>query len=137
MGIVADDLEKIGFDQIERAREAQVQRERQEKIRQRKLESKRVDHLARALREDEMDYLEEWASEIEEEDNAYLDAAESKNAEDQLRQHEVALKEKQVLSAYQKTKDKWADSQMEERHEKYQTAMEEREEKLVQQVVDR
>merc|ERR1719471_2855716 len=93
--IVEEDLETIGFDKIERAREAQVQRERQEKIRQRKMESKRVDHLARALREDEMEYLEDWANEVEEADNSYLDEAEGKNAEQQLRQHEEALKEKQ------------------------------------------
>merc|ERR1719471_1694858 len=81
--IVEEDLETIGFDKIERAREAQVQRERQEKIRQRKMESKRVDHLARALREEELEPLEDWSYDVEEQDQATLDQAEGKNAEAQ------------------------------------------------------
>merc|ERR1719253_1438880 len=81
--IVADDLEKIGIGEIEKAREAQVQRERQEKIRQRKLESKRVDHLARALREEEQKLLDDWADEIEEKDRIYMEKAEDENTDEQ------------------------------------------------------
>merc|ERR550537_1564100 len=71
--IQAEDMEGISFDQIEKAREAQVTRERQEKIRQRKLESKRVDHLSRAVREEDKMKLDEWAQQVEDEDNEILD----------------------------------------------------------------
>mmetsp|Transcript_114923 Transcript_114923/g.371421 ORF Transcript_114923/g.371421 Transcript_114923/m.371421 type:complete len:1190 (-) Transcript_114923:112-3681(-) len=134
--IVADDLEKIGFDQIEKAREAQVQRERQEKIRQRKLESKRVDHLARALREEEQEYLDDWADDIEEQDQRFLEEAEEKNAEVQRKKHEEGLKEKERLIVYQKAKDKWARAKLEARDEEAREKMKERERRLMQKVVD-
>ena len=70
--IAASDLEEITFDQIKKAQEAQVTRERQEKIRQRKMENKRVDHLARALREEERDKLDSWVVEIQEQDREFI-----------------------------------------------------------------
>ncbi|CAE8625115.1 unnamed protein product, partial [Polarella glacialis] len=63
--IEEEDLDNISFDQIEKAREAQITRERQDKIRARKMENKRVDHLARALREEETPLIDDWADEIE------------------------------------------------------------------------
>merc|ERR1712136_707507 len=83
--IAASDLEEITFDQIKKAQEAQVTRERQEKIRQRKMENKRVDHLARALREEERDKLDNWVSDIQEQDREFIRQAEDRLAEEQRR----------------------------------------------------
>merc|ERR1712087_920346 len=60
--ITDETLQALSPEQIVQAREDQLKRERQEKIRQRKLESKRVDHMARAMREEEMKELKDWVS---------------------------------------------------------------------------
>mmetsp|Transcript_23469 Transcript_23469/g.52737 ORF Transcript_23469/g.52737 Transcript_23469/m.52737 type:complete len:1166 (+) Transcript_23469:139-3636(+) len=133
--IDAEDLENIGFDQIEKARGAQVQRERQEKIRQRKLESKRVDHLARALREEEQECLAQWADDIAEQDNNFLNIAEEKNAEEQYKKHEEGLKEKEMLLPHKESKDEWCETKLEVRMEEYREMMEAREYRLMKQVV--
>merc|ERR1719203_2231666 len=74
--IDASDMGHLDPAKILAARQAQIQRERQEKIRQRKLESKRVDHLARACREEESHLLGELKEKMERDDRAYLDKAE-------------------------------------------------------------
>ena len=134
--IVADDLEKIGIGEIEKAREAQVQRERQEKIRQRKLESKRVDHLARALREEEQKLLDEWADNIEEQDREYLDKAEDQNTEEQRKAHTETLKERTILLVYKDTVDDWVNEKLEDRKDKYWKAEEERETRVLQKIAE-
>lgn len=118
--IEADDLSNISFDQIEKAREAQVLRERQDKIRQRKAESKRVDHLARALREEETPLLKNWTVDVESQDAEQLEKFESANAEEQRKQHEVALKEKEELLPFQRVRDAWADEKLEPRRDDFE-----------------
>merc|ERR1719287_350743 len=59
------DIEKFTLGELEKARSTQVLRERQRKIDQRKLESKRVDHLSRAVREEETAKLEDWGAQVE------------------------------------------------------------------------
>merc|ERR1719389_496192 len=89
--IQAEDMESISFDQLEKAREAQVQRERQEKIRQRKLESKRVDHLARAMREEEKGLLGDWADSIREADDRAHDDFEVREEKKLKADHEKLI----------------------------------------------
>mmetsp|Transcript_45585 Transcript_45585/g.122893 ORF Transcript_45585/g.122893 Transcript_45585/m.122893 type:complete len:917 (+) Transcript_45585:90-2840(+) len=132
----AEDLEKISVADIERAREAQVLRERQEKIRQRKLESKRVDHLARALREQELPYLDDWAYDVEEQDRQFLERAEERCAEQQRKQHAEDLKEKSQMMAFVVAKEAWAAELLEAREEEYFEKVRERERRLEQRAVD-
>ncbi|CAE7351950.1 TIF3A1 [Symbiodinium sp. CCMP2592] len=113
--IEADDLTNISFDQIEKAREAQVLKERQDKIRQRKAESKRVDHLARALREEEASSLKQWSADVEKVDAEQLEKFESAKQEEQRKQHQNLLKEKEELLPFQHVKDNWAEQQLEPR----------------------
>ncbi|CAE7328064.1 crt [Symbiodinium sp. CCMP2456] len=113
--IEADDLTNISFDQIEKAREAQVLKERQDKIRQRKAESKRVDHLARALREEEAASLKQWAADVEKVDAEQLEKFESAKQEEQRKQHQNLLKEKEELLPFQHVRDNWAEEQLEPR----------------------
>merc|ERR1711957_445724 len=130
--LVADDLDTISFDQIEKARETQVQRERQEKIRLRKMESKRVDHIARAMREEERPLLDNWADDVEDEDQKFLDRAEAKNADAQEQAHEEGLKEKTVLMVFQSKKDDWVASKMKDRKLEHRKAMRQKQEELDQ-----
>eukprot|EP00933_Yihiella_yeosuensis_P072717 TRINITY_DN8120_c0_g1_i1.p1 TRINITY_DN8120_c0_g1~~TRINITY_DN8120_c0_g1_i1.p1 ORF type:complete len:1189 (-),score=396.77 TRINITY_DN8120_c0_g1_i1:579-4019(-) len=121
--IEAEDLETISVEQIEKAREAQNQRERQEKIRNRKLECKRIDHLARALREEQADCLEEWAYEVEEEDAKLLEEAEIRNAGEQQKKHEEGLVEKEKLLPFRRVKDDWAKDKLVDREADYEEAL--------------
>eukprot|EP00441_Pelagodinium_beii_P044795 CAMPEP_0197620830 /NCGR_PEP_ID=MMETSP1338-20131121/1561_1 /TAXON_ID=43686 ORGANISM="Pelagodinium beii, Strain RCC1491" /NCGR_SAMPLE_ID=MMETSP1338 /ASSEMBLY_ACC=CAM_ASM_000754 /LENGTH=1106 /DNA_ID=CAMNT_0043190115 /DNA_START=66 /DNA_END=3386 /DNA_ORIENTATION=- len=134
--IEADDLENIGIDQIEKAREAQVLRERQDKIRNRKMESKRVDHLARALREEEVPMLADWADGVEEEDTEFLKKAEEKNVDEQREKHAEELKERDQLIVFQQAKDQWISPQMEEREQEFQEKRNAQVSRLTQKVVD-
>merc|ERR1712048_1378741 len=134
--IEADDLAKIGIDKIKNARDAQLVRERQEKIRLRKLESKRIDHHARALREQSASLIDDWANTIREQDEKFLDSQESKNADVQRAEHEVALKEKTALAPFKDAKDEWTDEILEQRYEKYQKQCEEREQRCAIKIAE-
>merc|ERR1711957_1108220 len=111
--ITAEDLPSFGFEQIEAARVGQAKRDRQEKIRQRKLESKRVDHLARALREEEKPQIEDWADRTNSEDTEFLNKAEAANAEDQLKKHKEVLAERDLLIVFKESKDTWCCDKLE------------------------
>ncbi|CAE7024426.1 eif3a [Symbiodinium natans] len=133
--IEADDLTNISFDQIEKAREAQVLKERQDKIRQRKAESKRVDHLARALREEESSLLKQWSVDVEKVDAEQLEKFESAKQEEQRKQHENLLKEKQELLPFQHVKDSWAEQQLEPRRADWEDMREAQIHRLTKKVV--
>eukprot|EP00435_Cladocopium_sp_Y103_P032395 s1047_g8.t1 len=123
------------FDQIEKAREAQVLKERQDKIRQRKAESKRVDHLARALREEETPMLKQWTQDVESQDAEQLEKFESANAEEQRKQHQLALKEKDDLLPFQRVRDSWADEKLEPRRADFEDMLEAQIHRLEKKVV--
>merc|ERR1712217_451980 len=132
--ITEDDLHNISAEQIEAAREGQLKRDRQEKIRQRKLESKRVDHLARAMREEERPKIAKWSTDIEKEDNAKIDKAEANNANDQLQKHKELLAERDLLKQFQAAKDEWVNERMEKREEEHNEVSREREYRLQKKV---
>merc|ERR1719329_924141 len=131
--IEAEDLAKIGFDEIEKAREAQVQRERQEKIRQRKLESKRVDHLSRAYREEEKAKIDQWAEDTQVADDNLLDLAQERDEEEQHKRHDAGLVEKKQMLAFVDQKTKWVEEQLETRYEEHQVAAAKKLEKAKQE----
>jgi len=135
--ISVEDLQEIGIAQVQKAREMQVQRERQEKIRQRKLEMKRIDHLARALREQEESNLDEWADEQEAKDRDFLEQAEAEKAEEQRKMHAEALLEKEKLIVFQSQKDQWISEQMSSRDSAYREQMEARNQRCQEKVVRR
>merc|ERR1711904_644705 len=97
----------------------QAQRERQEKIRQRKLESKRVDHLARAMREEEKDKLDEWADDTAYADEAFLKDARARDHAVQKEKHTKAMAEKDLLIVFQEEKDTWMDKQLEAKYTEF------------------
>merc|ERR1711920_1092927 len=132
--ITEDDLHNISAEQIEAAREGQLKRDRQEKIRQRKLESKRVDHLARAMREEERPKIAKWSTDIEKEDNTKIDKAEANNANEQLQKHKELLAERDLLKQFQASKDEWVNEQMDAREEEYTEVSREREYRLRKKV---
>merc|ERR1711972_516413 len=84
-------------------------------IRNRKMESKRVDHLARALREEERPLLNKWKDQIQREDDKFLEKAEAQNADEQYKKHEEALKEKTALIGFRDGKEAWCNEKLEDR----------------------
>merc|ERR1711871_1879707 len=143
--IQAEDIEKFSLGELEKAREQQVTRDRQEKIRQRKLESKRVDHLSRAIREEENTMLGEWADQIEEEDIAFLNKASALDEQEQRKKHEEALAEKNMLIVFQSHKDAWMKQQLDARYKdhtekveaKLQKAMDKEAENKIERAIRR
>merc|ERR1719223_1857566 len=133
--ITAENLEKISVSDILKARETQFQRERAEKVRQRKLESKRVDHLARALREEEAALLEKWRDDIEESDRALLEKIEEASTKEQRAEHAKGLEEKALLLVFKSVKDDWVEKQLEAREEDFNNLCDERKARLAKQVV--
>merc|ERR1712217_393251 len=123
-------LETITADQIEAARQVQLKRDRQEKIRNRKMESKRVDHLARALREEERPLLNKWKDQIQREDEKFLEKAEAQNADEQYKKHEEALKEKAALIGFRDGKEAWCAEKLEDREADWEEARGAQERKL-------
>merc|ERR1712194_459905 len=88
-----------GEDQ--RAHQAHLQRERQEKIRQRRLESKHVDHLDRACREEEFHLPDALKEKLKRDDQAYLDQAEEKITEEQKTKYKESLVGRDMLNDFQ------------------------------------
>lgn len=119
--IQAEDIEKFSIDELERARQTQVQRERQEKIRQRKLESKRVDHLSRAIREEEKAKLPDFRETVYRTDNAFLEQVQKDDVEDQKRKHEEGLIEKRTLEVFQAPKDEYVQKDLAKRVTQHET----------------
>jgi len=130
--IQAEDIEGIDLNQLERAREQQVTRERQEKIRQRKLESKRVDHVSRAMREEEKSKLADWAEKVQISDTEFLNAATARDEAEQLKTHEAALVEKQMLVVFQEQKDSWVEEQLATKYEEHLQLVKDKQEKARQ-----
>ncbi|KAF7457170.1 eukaryotic translation initiation factor 3 subunit 10 [Cryptosporidium felis] len=59
---------RILYDDLEKLQEEQCNFERQERIKQRKQEAKRLDHLARAYRLEEIPLIKEWNDKISQKD---------------------------------------------------------------------
>merc|ERR1712085_85124 len=133
--ITAADLETITADRIEAARQVQLKRDRQEKIRNRKMESKRVDHLARALREEERPLLNKWKDQIQREDDKFLEKAEAQNADEQYKKHEEALK-KTALIGFRDGKEAWCNEKLEEREADWEEERGAQERRLKGKVVE-
>merc|ERR1712087_793063 len=111
--ITDETLQALSPEQIVQAREDQLKRERQEKIRQRKLESKRVDHLARAMREEGKSSLKDWIRNLEVQDKEFLEKAEGEKQVEQRKAHEANLKERDQLLQFKDAKDDWYNTRME------------------------
>merc|ERR1740121_2976987 len=133
--IDAADLGHMDQAKIKAARQAQITRERQEKIRQRKLESKRVDHLVRACREEESHLLGELKEKVEKEDRAYLDKAEANAVEEQRQKHKESLIERDMLIGYQNQVDDWQEGKLKIRREEHDQKVEERKDRVFKAIV--
>merc|ERR1712087_344330 len=134
--ITAADLETISPEQIEAARQVQLKRDRQEKIRNRKMESKRVDHLARALREEERPLLNKWKDQIQQKDDKFLEKAEAQNADEQFKKHEEALKEKTALIGFRDGKEAWCEEKLADRQADWEEELSAQKRRLMGKVAE-
>merc|ERR1719506_2320608 len=139
-----EDLNKIDMSELETAREGALRKEREALIRNRKAEFKRVDHTARALREEEVELLNEWKVTIQESMEKSLKDMKTKKFAEEKKKYELAQENKQFLDPYIAQKAKWFEEQMQERYaehaglvEKEKSRRKAQMDKLIQQKVDR
>lgn len=106
---------RVLYDDLEKLQEEQCNFERQERIKQRKQEAKRLDHLARAYRLEEVPLIKEWKEKVAQSDKELhkqlLDSY-------QLRIEEVkkeAHKEKEILKTILPYLDSWKAEKLEVR----------------------
>ncbi|KAH8584028.1 eukaryotic translation initiation factor 3 [Cryptosporidium sp. chipmunk genotype I] len=108
---------RILYDDLERLQEEQCNFERQERIKQRKQEAKRLDHLARAYRLEEIPLIIEWNNKIAQNDKEL-----HKQLQDSylLKIEEIkkeAHKEKEILKTILPYLNNWKDKRLEIRKE--------------------
>ena len=63
-----EDLQKLDTNQLEKARETALKQEKLQKVRDFKRAFKNNDHMARALREEEVELIKKWSVEMAETD---------------------------------------------------------------------
>merc|ERR1712125_187764 len=98
------------------------------------MESKRVDHLARALREEERPLLNKWKDQIQREDEKFLEKAEAQNASEQYKKHEEALKEKTALIGFRDGKEAWCEEKLADRQADWEEELSAQKRRLMGQV---
>merc|ERR1719506_1693487 len=139
-----EDLNKIDMSELETAREGALRKEREALIRNRKAEFKRVDHTARALREEEVELLNEWKVTIQESMEKSLKDMKTKKFAEEKKKYELAQENKQFLDPYIARRSRWFEEQMQERYAEHAGLVEKEKsrrkaqiDKLIQQKVDR
>ncbi|KAL3127941.1 putative eukaryotic translation initiation [Cryptosporidium hominis] len=108
---------RILYDDLEKLQEEQYNFERQERIKQRKQEAKRLDHLARAYRLEEIPLIMDWNKKISQSDKEL-----HKQLQDSylLKIEEIkkeAHKEKEILKTILPYLNNWKDKRLEIRKE--------------------
>ncbi|KAJ1611027.1 putative eukaryotic translation initiation factor 3 [Cryptosporidium canis] len=104
---------RILYDDLERLQEEQCNYERQERIKQRKQEAKRLDHLARAYRLEEIPLIKEWNNRIAQNDEELHKQLQSNY---QLKIEEIkkeAHKEREILKTVLPYLNDWKDKKLE------------------------
>mmetsp|Transcript_114761 Transcript_114761/g.180710 ORF Transcript_114761/g.180710 Transcript_114761/m.180710 type:complete len:1113 (+) Transcript_114761:62-3400(+) len=141
INLTEEEIKKIDAGKIEAARDTQVKREQQNKVRDRKNERKRVDHVARAFREEERSKLDDWQEEVEEKDNEILNEAEDREYERLKEEHGKKIAEKKFLSEFASVKEEWMEEQLKDRYEEHLAMVKEQtkknQEKAVQAKIQR
>jgi len=108
-------LGAIEYEDLEKAQEEQRNRERQERIKQRKLEAKKVDHLVRALREEEIACLDEWVKHTAKLDAESLQEVGEKQRRDDKTAFDEAQNEKKQFLMFIPYKAIWVKNKLEHR----------------------
>jgi len=108
----AEDLEKLDASQIEKAREAQLNTERAQKVRLRKQEAKRVDHLARAFREEEIRRCPGYKKSVEEQDIAFFNEFKQDKEVEAGKKHKERLAIANILRPFNSQMKAFLDDRM-------------------------
>merc|ERR1719160_741608 len=137
-----EDLNKIDMSELETAREGALRKEREALIRNRKAEFKRVDHTARALREEEVELLNEWKVTIQESmEKSLKDMQAKKFAEEKKKSRRKAQMDKLIQQKIDRARQRQRDFEEEEirreREEREQRALEAEKKRQEQEERDR
>ncbi|CEM02079.1 unnamed protein product [Vitrella brassicaformis CCMP3155] len=132
-----DDVRHMNREVLEKAQEEQRIKERNEKIRQRKLEAKRVDHLARALREEELPLLQERLVKIQEEDKQYHDVLNQNYMQEHKQSHDALVAEKNLFVPVKPYRESWIERQMEGKREELEAKRREARQEIRNMIIER
>lgn len=130
------DLAAINTTDIEKASLDALKKEKHEKIKWWKSEFRRIDYLARALREEEDEPLKAWAEKATLADVERNKSRVQEAREKAKKEHEEKLALKQQLSGVQDPFNKWVDSVLDERRALYEEAIAEVREQQIQELRD-
>ncbi|KAH8742112.1 hypothetical protein FG386_003439 [Cryptosporidium ryanae] len=136
--ITLDDLleGKILFDDLEKLQEEQCNFERQERIKQRRMEAKRLDHLARAYRLEEIPLINEWHKETVKSD---IELNKKLHESYLLRMEEVKEEinlEKEALRNLVPLLDTWKQKQIEIRKVELENALKCQRQRCIKKIKD-
>jgi len=107
-----EDLENLDMSQLDKAREQQQRKERDVLIRQRKAEMKRVDHTARALREEEVKLVPEWRTAEVARISKQIEAQQEKKIKLLKDKHDKMVEAKSLMTPFKRWKNEWFEEQM-------------------------
>lgn len=127
---------RILFDDLEKLQEEQCNFERQERIKQRKMEAKRLDHLARAYRLEEVPLINEWHRETVKSD---VELNKKLHESYLLKMEEVKKEinmEKEVLRNLVPLLNTWKEKQMEIRKVELQDALKSQRQRCIKKIKD-
>ncbi|EEA05082.1 uncharacterized protein CMU_041540 [Cryptosporidium muris RN66] len=124
--ITLDDLMegRIQYDDLEKLQEEQCNFERQERIRQRKMEAKRLDHLARAFRTEEIPLLRKWREETIIKDKILNENLQERYQIELNTARKEARSERELLKNLLPYLNKWKEAQLEVRKDELKRELE-------------
>merc|ERR1719446_1018994 len=113
--IAVEDLENLDMSELEKARTQQAKKEREGLVRVRKAELKRVDHTARALREETVKILPQWKEKAVSDVAKLIEGEQEKKLADLQQKHAMAVEAKGWLANFVQQKQVWFEEQMVDR----------------------
>ncbi len=115
-----EDMMDVDRNQLEKAREAALKLEKTQKIREYKKTFKANDHLARALREEEIPLIKEWAAEQQTKDKEYLAQVRVDREEESKAKHVQNLEAKKSLMKFTDVIAKYKEKELNRRNKQYE-----------------
>eukprot|EP00400_MALV-I_sp_L67-5_P000046 gene46-704_t len=134
--LAEEDLAGISTDQIEKAKERALLLEKQQKVRDYKKSFKTNDHLARALREEELPLIKKWAGQTAVADKKYLQKVLTDRAKENENEHNMKIAIKKRLLACAGAITAKQDSLMKDRKKEFDRRTREWEERREEFLID-
>lgn len=130
--ITPDDILRLTYDyeDYERAQEELRTRERQERSRQHRQESKRAEHLVRALREEEAQLLKDWKQQTHEQDVQLIKELQVELEEELDKRKAERQRQRNIFLSIKPFKETWVAERIAEREARWKAQCQQRLERI-------